>query len=61
MATSLRDTDSIVSSLEAFLAVVVHMIFVTFYLLVWGIDGEGPGLQLWRRSVGCRGDAWQRS
>jgi hypothetical protein len=26
MATSLRDTDSIVASLEAFLAVVVHMV-----------------------------------
>lgn len=38
MATSLRDTDSIVSSLEAFLAGVTHLLFIAFYLLVWQIN-----------------------
>ncbi|KAI8467804.1 MAG: hypothetical protein J3K34DRAFT_429295 [Monoraphidium minutum] len=38
MATSLRDTDSIVASLEAFLAGTVHLLFIAFYLLVWDIN-----------------------
>ncbi|KIZ02822.1 hypothetical protein MNEG_5136 [Monoraphidium neglectum] len=38
MATSLRDTDSIVASLEAFLAGLVHLTFIAFYLLVWDIN-----------------------
>lgn len=48
MATSLRDTDSIVASLEAFLAGLIHLLFIAFYLLVWDINvriigGRGAG------------------
>jgi hypothetical protein len=43
MATSLRDTDSIVASLEAFLAGLLHVSFIAFYLLVWDINVRGGG------------------
>jgi hypothetical protein len=38
MALSLRDTDSIVASLEKGIGAVVHFIFLAFYLLVWDVD-----------------------
>jgi hypothetical protein len=43
MATSLRDTDSIVASLEAFLGGVIHLMSIAFYLLIWDISGWRPG------------------
>lgn len=63
MATSLRDTDSIVASLEAFLAGLVHLTFIAFYLLVWDINvrinGRG-GLGVARGGCGLllRRGAW---
>ena len=38
MAASIRDTDSIVSSLETGLGFLVHFLFAAAYLGVWGID-----------------------
>lgn len=38
MASSLKDTDSIVSSLETAIGGVIHFIFVAFYLLIWNVS-----------------------
>ena len=38
MAASIQDTDSIVGSLELFLAGTIHLLVLAFYLLVWGIN-----------------------
>eukprot|EP00198_Chlamydomonas_reinhardtii_P009196 XP_001698533.1 predicted protein [Chlamydomonas reinhardtii] len=37
MARSLRDTDSIVQSLELALGVVIHFLFCALYLTIWGV------------------------
>ncbi|GIL52977.1 hypothetical protein Vafri_8704, partial [Volvox africanus] len=37
MARSLRDTDSIVRSLELSLGIAIHFIFLMIYLVVWGV------------------------
>lgn len=38
MAASLKDTDSIVKTLEFGIGFVFHFIFAAVYLLVWGLD-----------------------
>ncbi|KXZ50164.1 hypothetical protein GPECTOR_17g800 [Gonium pectorale] len=38
MARSLRDTETIVQSLEFGIGVVIHFIFAAVYLLIWGVD-----------------------
>eukprot|EP00877_Chromochloris_zofingiensis_P004797 jgi/Chrzof1/14318/UNPLg00590.t1 len=38
MAASLKDTDSIVGSLELGLGTLVHFVFIAFYLLVWDVN-----------------------
>ena len=38
MAASLKDTDSIVQSLETAIGGVIHFIFVAFYLLIWNVS-----------------------
>lgn len=38
MAASLKDTDSIVKTLEFGIGFLLHFIFAAVYLLVWGLD-----------------------
>ncbi|WIA11707.1 hypothetical protein OEZ85_011803 [Tetradesmus obliquus] len=38
IAASIKDTDSVVDSLETGMGLLVHLIFFCFYLLVWGIN-----------------------
>jgi len=38
MAASLKDTDSIVQSLEYAIGCLIHFIFLAFYLLIWEVD-----------------------
>jgi len=44
MAASLKDTDSIVQSLETAIGGVIHFIFVAFYLLIWDVELVEVGL-----------------
>lgn len=37
-ALSLKDTDSIVNSLEFGLGGLIHFVFAAVYLLIWGVD-----------------------
>jgi hypothetical protein len=38
IATSIKDTDSVVDSLETGLGLLIHVVFVVFYLLVFGVN-----------------------
>jgi hypothetical protein len=38
MANSLKDTDSIVNTLEFGIGFLFHFVFAAAYLLVWGVD-----------------------
>jgi hypothetical protein len=38
MAASLRDTDSIVKTLEFGIGCLTHFLFAAIYLVVWGLD-----------------------
>jgi hypothetical protein len=38
IAASIKDTDSVVNSLETGLGMLIHFIFIALYLLVWGVN-----------------------
>lgn len=57
IAASLRDTDSIVNTLETGVGVLVHFIFFAVYLLIFGVDVLQVMVGAWgRRTSG--GGVW---
>lgn len=46
MASSLKDTDSIVNSLETAIGGVIHFIFAAFYLLIWNVSLVEVGVRV---------------
>lgn len=50
IAASIKDTDSVVNSLETGLGMLIHFIFIAMYLLVWGVN-----IVQVRRSAGWQG------